>query len=234
MHLRFSIRQQEFARLYAADIPAPKAAIAAGYAASTAETNAARILSHPRVTDMIAAVRGSKVSNFTTEQDNQNVLARLRHIINHVQDERLALAAIEQFRRIKVLESKIDAQAFIASPYLDAYMPVDAESDIPQSISAQRIPHDNNDDNKVDSSITTTQLALNQQNDIMSNPPAIVEADTLPDGRAAFDMRLGIAPPVVPEAGSVTINLYPAGQPVHPHAIPDPNVFKLREPISSS
>ena len=48
-HFRLTLRQREFARLYAEGTPAAKAALAAGYSKSTAETNAAQLLDHPYV-----------------------------------------------------------------------------------------------------------------------------------------------------------------------------------------
>ena len=68
-NLRFTFRQQEFARLYASGYPAARAAIYTGYARSTAETNAARLLANPSVQAYIHAHRNYHLPNHPDDQE---------------------------------------------------------------------------------------------------------------------------------------------------------------------
>ena len=94
-----TFRQQEFARFYAQNMGAHKAAIAAGYATSTAETNAARLLRVPAVCDLIYAYRGR--GSAISYQDTLLAAARLRLILETEQDNAIALQAIAQVHKMR-------------------------------------------------------------------------------------------------------------------------------------
>ena len=94
-------RQKEFVRHYLAGKPAREAAMAAGYAHSTAERNAAEMLSHPGIAARITRLRSQTVF---TRKDLAMLKTELDHIIRYVQDDRLKLVAMEKYTRLSRLE----------------------------------------------------------------------------------------------------------------------------------
>jgi len=92
-----TFRQQEFARHYAQGKPATKAALAAGYTQSTAETNAARLLHSPDVINEIRRQRNGL--RIVTIDDINRTMTRLMHIIDNAEKPARVLQASAQLFR---------------------------------------------------------------------------------------------------------------------------------------
>jgi len=92
-----TFRQQEFARHYAQGKPAIKAALAAGYTQSTAETNAARLLRFPDVINEIRRQRNGL--RIVTIDDINRTMTRLMHIIDNAENPAHVLQATAQLLR---------------------------------------------------------------------------------------------------------------------------------------
>jgi len=92
-----TFRQQEFARHYAQGKPATKAALAAGYTQSTAETNAARLLRSPEVINEIRRQRNGL--RIVTIDDIMRTMTRLMHIIDNAENPAHVLQASAQLFR---------------------------------------------------------------------------------------------------------------------------------------
>ena len=199
-NLRFTYRQQEFARLYASGLSAPKAAIHAGYSSSTCETNAARLLKHPAVKRLIETLRSQR--HRVEAADNQAAIARLRHIIQYSQDDTKALQAIQELRLAEAAQFRISVMSSIPPAQAEAIMPTVCEVD-----------------DKTDSNVEgktkqkSGQQALRKSTTNSPVEPvnlAVEEQDLLPDGRPASDVRLRATPALPPmQDNTIPVQFFP-------------------------
>jgi hypothetical protein len=203
-HRRFSFRQQEFARYYAAGFPAYRAALQAGYARSTAETNAARLLAHPAVQLYIRAQR--EALNAVAPQDLILAFSRLRFFIETATDHRLANASIRELRQLQSHAAKptIAALAAVNQKINTLYMPAstdnaqqfldnptyqDTEPEETRTLKSDNVemsPTQHLDSEHLTSITDLTQTSHCSPYTSLTIP----EQNTLTDGRPAYDLHL--------------------------------------------
>lgn len=100
-----TFRQKEFIRHYLSGKPAAVAAMAAGYAGTTAERNAATLLKHPLVQARIARARAQCTT--ITPQDIDLCRRRLVHILSTCADPALQVRASSQLLRLASLQRNL-------------------------------------------------------------------------------------------------------------------------------
>jgi phage terminase small subunit len=180
-----TLRQKEFCRHYLRGLTATAAARAAGYAAATAEKNAATILAAPGIAAYIAYRQS--LSRLVTPAQLAAAVTRLNQIILFGADKD-SIAATKALLKLKQFEPNIAADT--------NYIPVTNPSETPQQETNQ----------------INTQMPDNQLNQIIIDVPQtdITEVDTLPTGEPAFDLRLApLHPKFATPRRSLSVTLNP-------------------------
>ena len=198
-------RQQEFVRHYLAGHTAPDAAVAAGYARSTAEKNAAAMLRHPEVAVVLARMRGYRDAQARTLMEV--CLDNLTHTVKYVSDDRLKNMASREIR---------------------AWLKAGRDLLPPVSAFCGDFMGESTNTNENDSQSADSQQA-DPQNQFSTNPP-IEECDHLEDGTPAFDVRQAPRKPAPPKKQPVEIILVdrltpqtePGSSTIYPPDMPDP------------
>lgn len=93
-------RQSEFCRLFATGMPATKAAMAAGYARTTASQNCATMLTNPTIQ---AQLRALELQAFTNYHDILHFKNILSGIITTEPNNSIVIRAIQQLLRLQAL-----------------------------------------------------------------------------------------------------------------------------------
>jgi hypothetical protein len=185
----FTFRQQEFARYYASGLSAHKAAIQAGYSASTAESNSSRLLKHPAIQNAISQIRNERPKIDTNAITI--AIARLTHIVSYSKDEKVAINAASQLRLVQLALSKLGITATANTQLLDTLLPIETPT-----ITQPKLDKSINLQDSTEAQLIEYQL-LNQNssepansNESLTHNLAIPEQDHFPDGRLAADLRL--------------------------------------------
>ncbi len=172
---RFTFRQREFARHYAMGKPAAQAAIAAGYAASTAETNAARLLSQSTVCRYIDAYR--RGCRTVTQGHYELALQRIVAILEDSRSEPTVLRAVAELRKLVKDQQRRQVNWAVEGLY-------EAELVYPHpDVLAAPQPQEGMGKEQAQTEAQNRE----PQNPALEVPP---ETDTLPSGLPAFDVRL--------------------------------------------
>ena len=169
---RLTLRQREFCRLYAQGIPASKAAHAAGFAKSTSETNAARLLASPLVQARILRLRHHTLVRAADLEEMRHIT---QEVMRNTSDDRIRLAAV---RRLQSLEKQ-------------TLHPLDAADDEQYITELVLFPYPQ---------ITTPQIDAPASEVVEYQEQELPEeSDTLPDGiTPAFDQSVRSLKPIEP------------------------------------
>ena len=167
-------RQREFCRHYLGGLSAPRAARAAGYAASTAEKNAATILSSERVARHL---------------DRQRKAAQLV-TIDHLQEVRDAMLSVlkEPDAKAKAMAGHALVRLFTLCPQLAARQ--DAPDDFPADPQPELLQNTTQNAPQLPDRQQKRAAKKPNQKRVQKAPETIGETDAFPSGEPAFDRRL--------------------------------------------
>ena len=182
---RFTLRQREFA-------PAAKAAHAAGYAKSTAETNAAQLLDHPYVQAHILKLRGTRLIR---REEAERMKAAALHILDYTTDDKMRMAAM---RRLEALDKMrihpLDDDYFRNQILIDTE---EQKNQAEQALEEQQAAQ-TQVTSETENEVSSLQPIENEHTLFLQRLTRIPETDTLPDGSTALDTQISPRKPTPP------------------------------------